>query len=78
MESIISNLRYWLAGVLVALVGVVCVRLVAPACTGSLRVGVQLGGQLLAFLGLFIICLGVSRRIQQASAPGPEETRLPD
>lgn len=73
MKNVAHNLRYWSFGLLVALAGVASARWIAPMTTGPLRLGLTLGGQLVAFSGLFIICVGVRRRIQQASAPGPEE-----
>jgi len=73
VKNVASNLRFWPFGLLVALAGVTSARWIAPMYTGQLRLVLTLGGQLVAFSGLFIICLGVRRRIQQASAPGPEE-----
>lgn len=75
MKNITSNLRYWSTGALVALCGVTCARVIAPTSTGQLRVVLTLGGQLVALSGLFIICLGVRRRIKQATAAQtPENT----
>ena len=73
MKNVANNLRYWSIGLLVALAGVTSARWIAPMYAGHLRLVLTLGGQLVAISGLFIICLGVRRRIQQASAPGPEE-----
>jgi len=73
VKNVANNLRYWCIGLLVALAGATSARWIAPMYTGHLRLALTLGGQLVAFSGLFIICLGVRRRIQQASAPGPEE-----
>lgn len=67
MKNVAANARYWSTGVLVAICGVVCARVVGPSAAGTLRVCLTLGGQLVALSGLFIICLGVRRRIMQAS-----------
>lgn len=61
---------------LLAFTGVALARLVAPSLAGHSRLAVTIGGQLVALSGLFVICLGVRRRIKQAadqkeSAPGP-------
>ncbi len=72
MKNVASNLRYWSTGVLVALCGVVCARVIAPTSTGNVRIALTLGGQLVAFSGLFILCLGVRRRLKQAAAPSDQ------
>ncbi|HWL15864.1 MAG TPA: hypothetical protein VNR00_09675 [Opitutus sp.] len=67
MSPLRNRARWWIAGVSTALSGVALVRLVAPQFDGSVRLLVAAGGQLLALGGLFIICLGVSRRIKQST-----------
>jgi len=64
MKNVLANARYWSAGLAVAAAGVAGARLVGPSLTGTARLSVTLGGQLLALAGLFIICLGVRRRIK--------------
>lgn len=69
MKNVTANVRYWIAGTLVALAGVALARLLAPLFDGIVRPSVTVVGQLLALFGLFIICLGVRRRIQQTADP---------
>jgi hypothetical protein len=66
MKNVAANVRFWIAGTAVAIGGAVLARVVAPSCAGSLRLVLTVGGQLLALGGLFIICLGVRRRIQNS------------
>lgn len=67
MKNVAANAGYWSTGVLVAICGIVCARVVGPSAAGTLRICLTLGGQFVALFGLFIICLGVRRRIKQAS-----------
>lgn len=64
MKTVAANARPWIAGTAVAIGGVLLARFVAPHTAGAFRVTLTVGGQLLALGGLFIICLGVRRRIQ--------------
>ncbi len=70
MKTVRANAGFWIAGLLLALAGVSVARVVAPSLHGTTRLTVMLGGQFLALAGLFIICLGVRRRIKRA-APSP-------
>lgn len=66
MKNVAANARPWIAGIAVASGGVVLARAVAPSFAGPLRLVLTVGGQLLALGGLFIICLGVRRRIKNS------------
>lgn len=68
MKNVAANLRYWASGFVIAGVGVVAARWIAPRLEGNLRIGFTLGGELIAILGLFIIAIGVRRRVAVASA----------
>ena len=70
MKNVVANTRFWIAGTLVAVGGVACARVIGPSLTGTLRISFTLAGQLLALAGLFIICLGVRRRIKQSDPKG--------
>lgn len=70
MKNVAANLRPWIAGVLTAFTGVALARVVGPSLDGSLRIYTTVGGQLLALTGLFIICLGIRRRIRHAVSAG--------
>ncbi len=68
MKNVAHNLRPWLTGTAVAFAGVFLARIVAPQLEGQARFFATALGQLLALAGLFILCLGVRRRIR-ASTP---------
>ena len=65
-----TSAAYWVSGTLVAFVGVAVARLLAPCLAAPERVWVTVGGQLLGSLGLFVIALGVRRRLRRAASPG--------
>lgn len=67
MKNVLANARFWISGIAIALAGVVVARAVAPLADGTDRIVLTVGGQLLALGGLFLICLGVRRRIKSAS-----------
>jgi hypothetical protein len=69
VKNLRANARYWIIGTATAFLGVALARVSAPYFHGGLRFGFTLAGQLLALAGLFIIGLGVRRRINQATAP---------
>ena len=64
MRDVVANAGFWTATMLVAATGMVGVRFVAPVSAGSARIFLTLGGQVVVIGGLFIICLGVRRRIK--------------
>lgn len=70
MKNVLANARYWIAGLATAFAGVALVRLIGPSLHGPFQIAVTFAGQLLALAGLFIICLGVRRRIQRTEASG--------
>lgn len=66
---------FWITGTLVAFTGVAVTRWLAPAVRHPVGVWVAVTGQLLALGGLFVIALGVRRRLR--IAPGvPKDPRL--
>lgn len=71
MKTVMSNLRYWVAGVALAAAGLAVVRLIGPTLTGHTRVAAVLGGELVALTGLLVICFGVSQRIRREETGGP-------
>lgn len=70
MKTVLSNARFWSAGLVVAAVGVALARGAAAGLTGSARVTAVLAGEFLGLAGLLVICVGVSRRLHRAP---PEE-----
>jgi len=62
-ETLRSARRFWINGILLAVVGIVLARLVAPQLETKIAIIVKVGGQLIALTGLLIICIGIKRRI---------------
>jgi hypothetical protein len=73
-SSLRASARRWLLGTLLALIGVVLARLVAPTCTKSTSTGLTLVGQLLGLTGLFIIARGIRRRLHEEAAATSNST----
>lgn len=70
-----ASARHWLAGLVLAAAGVVLARVVAPLpeFPARTRAAVALVGQLVALAGLFVIVLGIRRRLRlAAAAAGPK------
>jgi hypothetical protein len=62
-----ASARHWLAGLALAISGVVVNRLLAPVFAGAqLRAAFALAGELAALTGLVIIMFGVRRRLRLA------------
>lgn len=64
-ESINAARRYWIAGIALALAGVLVARVVAPYFETKTAAIVKAVGQITAIVGLFIISIGVSRRVSK-------------
>ena len=58
---------YWITGTLVAFSGVLLARWVAPHFVDAARSVLAAAGQLAGVAGLFIIALGVRRRVDTAA-----------
>ncbi len=67
MKNVVANARTWIAGTGCAVLGVLAARVIAPHLDKVPRLWCTVGGQLLAIVGLVIICVGVSRRVKRAS-----------
>ena len=63
-----ASARHWLAGLALAATGVVVARLLAPAFEAGPRAALALLGELTALAGLYVIVLGIRRRLRLASA----------
>ena len=61
------NARPWLAGLALAVAGVVLTRLVAPDFSARPRAALALAGELLALAGLLVIALGIRRRLLRST-----------
>ncbi len=66
-DSLRATWRTWLLGTLIALLGVILVRLVAPHTTGKTQAILSALGRLTSFSGLIIIIFGINRRIKRDS-----------
>ena len=66
-----ASARHWLYGIILAALGVMINRQLAPAFTDKTRSALALAGELIALAGLAVIMLGIRRRIQLAEAARP-------
>lgn len=67
MKNVLGNPWYWGGGIAAAVTGVVLARVLAPHAIAGAKLPMTVGGQLLALAGLFLICVGVSRRVNRES-----------
>ena len=58
--------RYWITGIILAIVGVSANRLLAPLFDPRPRSLVAVVGELVAIAGLCVIVFGINRRLRQA------------
>ncbi len=63
-----ASARHWLLGIALAAAGVVVARLVAPGFEARPRAVLALLGELIALAGLYVIVLGIRRRLRLAAA----------
>lgn len=72
-----ASARHWLAGLALAVLGVVIARLVAPGFAPRPRATLALVGEVVALAGLLVIALGIRRRLRLAAAEAgsPAEIR---
>jgi peptidoglycan/LPS O-acetylase OafA/YrhL len=73
-DSLRSNWRLWLLGLVVALAGVVIARVAAPHATGKTQTMLISLGRLVSFAGLFVIALGIKRRAQTTDKDNAPKT----
>ncbi|MDF3056412.1 MAG: hypothetical protein K0R17_627 [Rariglobus sp.] len=66
-----ASARHWISGTVIAFTGVAVSRGVASGFEGRPHALFALAGQLVALGGLFIILLGIRRRLSRANADGP-------
>lgn len=62
-DSLVAAKLHWIAGIALAIVGVILARIVAPEFGTRVHSVVAAGGQLVAISGLVVICFGVRRRV---------------
>ncbi|HVU32383.1 MAG TPA: hypothetical protein VHE61_03045 [Opitutaceae bacterium] len=75
MRNVRANARFWIAGIAIAAAGVVLARFLAPSLpAGHARLCTTVSGQLLALVGLGLICVGVSRRVSRAAPAGSDRS----
>ena len=58
--------RYWIVGGIIALIGVLCARVVAPHFEARPRTTINAVGRLLGIAGMFVIAIGIGRRVSAA------------
>jgi hypothetical protein len=58
--------RYWIAGIVIALIGVLIARAVAPHFEARPRTILNAVGRLLGMAGMVVIAVGISRRVSTA------------
>lgn len=66
-DSLRATWRYWLIGTIIAVVGIIVARFVAPHYLGKTQTVLTSVGRLTGFAGLIIIAFGVNRRIKRDS-----------
>lgn len=76
-QSLYSVRNYWIAGILLAIAGVLLARVVAPGLEGKTRSAVALAGQLIAVGGLVTISFGIRKRLASSPAPTSDEPPAP-
>jgi hypothetical protein len=62
-DALYAARRYWIVGAVIALIGVLLARVVAPHFDNQPRVMLNVAGRLLGMGGLIVISIGISRRI---------------
>lgn len=67
-----ASARHWLAGLALAVLGVVIARLIASDLAPRPHAALTLVGELTALAGLLLIALGIHRRLRAAAAAAPE------
>ena len=63
--------RYWIAGIVIALIGVFLARVVAPHFDNQTGVMLTVAGRLLGMGGLIVIAIGISRRVSSSQRDQP-------
>ncbi|MFA6960069.1 MAG: hypothetical protein WC205_04865 [Opitutaceae bacterium] len=72
--AIKASARYWLAGIALAIAGVAISRLLAPEFQARSHATIALIGQLLALSGLWVIIMGIRRRLRSQAVEPPTIT----
>lgn len=69
--AIKASLRHWVFGTVIALAGVAISRVLATGFEGRVHAVFAVAGQVIALGGLFVILLGIRRRLHRANADAP-------
>ena len=81
-QALYSVRFYWIIGILLAALGVITARVIAPTLEGKARSGLTAAGQIIAVSGLITITFGIRKRIWSQgstdSAPGGNVDRGDD
>lgn len=65
MKNVRTQVRYWIAGIALAVLGVLLARGFVPTGFGLSGLVAVAGGRLLAGAGLLVLAVGVSRRVRR-------------
>lgn len=77
-QSLYSARKYWVAGVLLAVAGVLLARVIAPGLEEKPRSAATAAGQLIALAGLVTISFGIRKRLWTQPAPEAEQDSTQD
>ncbi len=69
--AIKASARHWVFGTMIALAGVAINRVLATGLEDRAHAVLAAAGQLIALGGLFVILLGIRRRLRLANADAP-------
>ncbi|MFT3782671.1 MAG: hypothetical protein QM790_11710 [Nibricoccus sp.] len=76
-NSVRSAWRYWVAGIALALIGVVVARVLAASYTGRSHAVIVSLGRLATIIGLLVIAIGINRRAKNAAKDESSESDKP-
>lgn len=68
-ETLRGARRFWISGIIAAIVGILLARFVAPQFEPKTAIIAKVAGQLIAMAGLLIICIGIKRRTSGDNPP---------
>jgi|GEM_PF-1085389 len=71
-DALRSARRTWIAGTVIALIGVLLARVLAPHFENRPRILLNVAGRILGIAGLVIIAFGINRRV--AASQKDEQT----
>jgi len=70
-DALRSARRTWIAGMVIALIGVLLARVIAPHFENRPRILLNVTGRILGIAGLVVTAFGINRRIAAAQKDEP-------